>query len=173
MTTRENKNYIRRQKAIFFGTLKGTKEKIFLTLPEWQCGWYWAFGWMGNRDCHYHLDGYQRKDHFFTLKDGSHKLITEKRNLCMHDALLTDYDLAPQIKENLWAFCDLVLSAYTLKKAAEVLGRGGSHMTSNPPAKDFVLDEEMTDKINNEKLPAIFKALEEILLSAESIHPDK
>jgi hypothetical protein len=158
--------YTAATKQVFFGTNKETNERIYLTLPTWDCGWYWSFGYLGNRNCHYHLEAYQNKDRFFKLEEGKGFVsLTEKRNLSMYDCLLADYDLNPVIKENLWDFCDLALSAYALKEAAEIVGRGGAHMSSNPPAKDQILDQEMAAKINNEKLPAIFQALEKILLT--------
>jgi hypothetical protein len=159
----QNLNYQRKQERVFFGVNKQTKESIYLTLPEWQCDWYWALGWMGNRNCHYHLKNYAEKDRVFKEGDKYH-LVRENRNMCMYDALLEDYELNPAIKERLWEFCDLILSAYALKKAAEVIGRGGYHYTETS-AKNDIMDKEMVDNINNVKLPAIFKALETILLT--------
>jgi len=86
----------------FFGTIDGN-EKIYYSKPTWDCGWYWAFGYLGNQNCHYHLSGFA---------DG--------RNINMYDALKEDYDLNPKLENQLWEFCELVQTAYTLKKAAEV-----------------------------------------------------
>lgn len=148
-------------KTVFFGTRKSDGARIYLTKPTWDCGWYWSFGYLGNRNEHYHLDSYQSKDHFLKLEDGSFKILTEKRNKCMYDCLLEDYDLNPKIKENLWTFCELALTAYSLKEAAEVFNRGGSHMTKNPCC-DIIKNHDMVEKINKEMLPAVFEEIEKL-----------
>lgn len=123
---------------IFFGKdVDG--QNIYLTKPSWDCGWYWGFGYLGNSKCHYHLSGY---------KNG--------RNINMHDALLQDYELNPVIKDNLWQFCEQVLTIYALKEMAKVLGRGGSHMITNKH-KDFIQDKDYADKIN-EKLQFLLQS---------------
>jgi len=33
-------------KKTFLGISEG--EKIYLTAPSWDCGWYWRFGYLGN-----------------------------------------------------------------------------------------------------------------------------
>lgn len=130
-----------------FGSVKGSGEKIYMTKPGWQCGRYWAFGYLGNKNCHYHLDGYQ-----------SGPLFNDKRNICMHDALKKDYKLAPQIEENLWQFCEQALTIYTLKESAEVMGRGGSHMTTHKE-RDFILEhcKDQANTINDIVLPKLLQ----------------
>ena len=126
----------------YFGKLKATGERIYITAPSWDCGWYWSFGYLGNVHCHYHLDG-----------------VAKGRSL--HDALLADYELAPWVHDNIWAFCELAKTAYALKQTAEVLGRGGSHYTTNPCAEVIKNPDEVT-RINTGVLPAVFKAIEEL-----------
>lgn len=128
----------------FFGTRKSDGHKIYITQPSWDCGWYWSFGYLGNRNEHYHLDGY-----------------ANGRNINMYDALKEDYDLAPAIEENLWKFCELAKTAYTLKETAEVLGRGGSHYTTNPLAA-LIKNQDEVKRINEKVLPAIFNELAEL-----------
>lgn len=136
---------IKGSKQFYFGTDKETKERIYLFKPSFDCGWYWGFGYLGNRNCHYHLDSYSKG-----------------RNIDMHSALTEDYDLNPLIKKNLWVFCELVQTAYWLKKAAEVLGRGGAHYTNNP-CKSVIVNKKETDRINNIVLPAIFNELSNLI----------
>lgn len=147
---------------IFFGVNKKTGERIYLDAPAWSCNWYWSFGYLGNRNCHYHLANYQSQNLWFKLEDGSYKVLTEKRNKNMHDCLLEDYDLNPKIKDNLWKFCELALTAYSLKKSAEVLGRGGSHVDYNPCA-DLIQNQDEVKRINEIVLPAIFDKIIEII----------
>ena len=35
---------------------------IALRRPSWDCDWYWGFGYLGNRDCHFHLNGLESMD---------------------------------------------------------------------------------------------------------------
>jgi hypothetical protein len=126
---------------IKLGTRKSDNRVIYISRPKWDCGWYWGFGYIGNRDEHYHLSSY-----------------ANARNINMYDALLEDYDLNPKIKKHLWDFCELVKTAYVLKETAEVLGRGGSHYTKNVCASVIKNSDEVT-RINEVVLPAIFEQL--------------
>ena len=129
----------------FFGTRKSDNVKVYITLPKWDCGWYWSFGYLGNKREHYHLSSY-----------------ANGRNIDIHDALKNDYDLNPSIDKNLWEFCELALTAYSLKTTAEVLHRGGSQLTSNLCA-DIIKNPSEVERINKTVLPAIFEKIEEIL----------
>lgn len=131
-------------------------ESIYLSAPQWDCGWYWGFGYLGNKNCHYHLDG-----------------LSKKHNANLYDALYKEFGNSLTIgkieqdnfgqNSTLYTFCELVLTAYTLKETAEVLGRGGSHMTTNPLA-ELIKNEKEVTRINDVVLPAIFDQIN-ILLS--------
>jgi len=129
---------------IRLGTRKSDGKGIFLTKPTWDCSWYWGFGYLGNRNEHFHLSSY-----------------ANGRNINMYDALTTDYDLNPKIKAKLWDFCELVKTAYVLKETAEVLGRGGSHYTKNVCAS-IIKNTDEVKRINEIVLPAIFEQLNNI-----------
>ena len=135
---------------VLLGKRKSDNRNIFLTKPSWDCDWYWGFGYIGNRDEHYHLSGYASEGGFGNV-----------RNINMYDALEQDYDLNPNIKKHLWDFCELVKTAYVLKETAEVLGRGGSHYTKNVCASIIKNSDEVT-RINEVVLPAIFEQLNAI-----------
>ena len=80
----------------------------------------------------------------------------------MYDALQADYTLNGKLdSKTLWKFCELVLTAYALKETAEVLGRGGSHMTENPCA-DIIKNKDEVKRINEIVLPAIFNQIEKL-----------
>lgn len=117
---------------LFFGTRKEDGSTIYITKPSFDCGRYWSFGYLGNSSEHYHLSSYQKKQHYLKLADGTYKLLTEKRNINMFDALLFDYDLSAKIKANLWSFCEQAETIYNLKKVAEIAHIGGSHYTTHP-----------------------------------------
>lgn len=146
----------------YMGKVDG--KKIFLSAPSWDCNWYWGFGYLGNRNCHYHLDG-----------------IAKEKNL--YDAMIEhfkeEFIFTANIEENeysnkLWVFCELVCTAYTLKETAEVLGRGGSHFTTNPCA-ELIKNPLEVERINCVLLPAIFNQLKEILdtVTAQAIAAPK
>ena len=130
---------------VFFGIRKLDNTRIFITKPSWDCGWYWSFGYLGNKNEHYHLSGY-----------------ANGRNINMHDALLADYDLNNKIKSNLWVFCELAETAYSLNETAEVLGRGGSHYTNNP-CKSIIMNTDEVKRINEDVLPSIFNEISRII----------
>ena len=77
----------------------------------------------------------------------------------MFDALKQDYKLNPAIEQNLWLFCELALTTYTLKKVAEVLGRGGSNFADNNPLAETIKNPREVKRINETVLPAIFNNL--------------
>lgn len=147
---------------VFFGTRKEDNARIYLSAPSWDCGWYWGFGYLGNKNEHYHLSGYKSKQHCIADRDGKFHVLTESRNKNIYDCLLEDYDLNPNIKSKLWEFCELIQTAYSLKETAELLGRGGSHYTSNP-CKDTIVNTEEVNRINEVVLPAIFDAIHALL----------
>ena len=146
---------------VFFGTRKSDNKRIYLNKPSWECDWYWGFGYLGNKDEHYHLSNYQTEQVVFTDDKGKFRVITEQRNINMYDALLKDYTLNENINANLWDFCELVKTAYALKETAEVLGRGGSHYTKNTCAS-VIKNPDEVKRINEVVLPAIFEQLNQI-----------
>lgn len=130
-------------KKILLGEHDG--ENIYLSPPSWNCGWYWGFGYLGNNNCHYHLDG-----------------LSKNKNL--YDAIKEHFGDTLTIKDDkdIWTFCELIVTFYALKEAAEVLGRGGSHYTTNPIA-DKIKNIEEVERINKIVLPALFDEIYKIL----------
>ena len=158
---RDNKKMIKLidgKDKVFFGKRKSDGAMISMDKPVFDCGWYWGFGYLGNSREHYHLSGYQSVDHFLTLADGSYKSFTEKRNINMYDALITDYDLSEAIKKDLWQFCELVTTIYTLKAIAETHSRGGSHFTTNN-CQDILKDNELYKKYTFDLIPKVCQEL--------------
>jgi len=157
-------NYSADKTKYFFGTRRDDDATIYMDSPKWSCDWYWGFGYLGNKHEHYHLESYQNKDVFFKKENGEYFHGTINRNKNIFDCLREDYNLCAPLRDdkNLWNFCELVKTAYTLKEAAEVLGRGGSHITSNT-CSEAIKNEKEVKRINEIVLPAIFQQIENIL----------
>lgn len=131
---------IKGPEKLYFGKDKATNERIYLSRPRYDCDWYWSFGYLGNRNLHYHLCHYAKG-----------------RNINMYDALSTDYELASKISKELWSFCEQAKTIYTLKDAAEVLYRGGSHYGTNPES-DFIKQHNNEDQLNQIVLPRLLQS---------------
>lgn len=128
---------------------------VLLRVPSFDCGWYWGFGYLGNRDCHFHLNSLEVMDSSLANKNMYDQLI----------GLFGDSLTIP--KDKLWQFCEIVNSVYTLKKAAELFGRGGSHYTTNPDASTLKIPE-YENHINSELIPMQIRSLWALLDSIKS-----
>lgn len=145
-TSRELNDLMKKYPAKFYLGTVGN-ERIYLYVPSWECDWYWGFGYLGNRNCHYHLNG-----------------IGKYENINFHDAMLKHFGESLVLKDTaLWQFCEIVLTIYTLKEAAEVLGRGGSHMTMNPD-KQLLCVPDTVAHINQVLIPAQIASMYKILI---------
>lgn len=140
-------------KNVYFGKRKTDNKNIWLSKPEWNCDWYWGFGYLENQHEHYHLDGYEQPPNEWGVK----------RNINMHDALKEDYVLAPKIHKNLWLFCELSLTIYSFRTIAEVYCRGGSNYTTSKDIKPIVQNLSEWKRINTVILPQLFDKLYTII----------
>lgn len=120
---------------------------VFMSLPSFDCNWYWSFGYLGNRDCHYHLEG-----------------IEKDKNLHMFDKVKAHFGSSLTITDDkdLWLFCEISLTIYTLKKTAELFYMGGSHTTTNPD-KDLLKNDEYYNHIVSVLIPAQILSLYKML----------
>lgn len=119
-------------------------QPIYLSPPSWDCGWYWGFGYLGNNNCHYHIDGLSKDKNLF-------------------DAFKEHFGDTLRVRESdLWTLVELFGTFYALKTTTEVLGRGGSHYTSNP-CKDLITNKDEVTRINNIVLPQVFEEIYKIL----------
>ena len=107
---------------------------IYLSRPSFDCDWYWGFGYLGNKDTHYHLDGIEANENL-------HLFYKLKKHFGESLILKNDKDL--------WVFCEAVLTVYTLKKVADLFHRGGSWCTVNPAEKSLKKEDYYLDIIEN------------------------
>ena len=104
-------------------------ENIYLSPPSWDCDWYWGFGYIGNKNCHYHIDGLKKIETY-----NFEKKVFEYEFVNLYDGFKKHFGDSFIVKEDkdIWTLAELFKTFYTLKETAEVLGRGGSHYTNNP-----------------------------------------
>jgi len=119
---------------------------MYLSSPNWDCGWYVGFGYIGNNLLHthlgYHLDEKVPNENMY---DQMKKTFSETLNPILKD------------ETNLWKFCELFSTWETLKESYEVYNRGGSHYTtSDPNLKDY--------KTARKILKDLFKVVNELCL---------
>lgn len=120
---------------VFLG-LTVEDERVWLSPPSWDCDWYWGWGYMGNRNLHYHMSSLFGKTHMYQgIKD-------HFKSFAIHD-------------KDLWTFCELVRTFYHLRETSDVLTRGGSHYTNNP-LEELIKDTDYAKHINTVLMPAIF-----------------
>jgi hypothetical protein len=143
-------------KRVYLGNNSG--ERIYLSAPSWDCEWYWGFGYLGNNRCHYHVDGLKNPTWF-----DFEKSCWQSEHLNLFDGFKKHFGDSLVIKDaQLWTLCELFESFYALRKAAEVLGRGGAHYANNP-AKETIKNPTEVERINKIVLPKIFREIYKIL----------
>lgn len=156
-----------------------TKRKIWLEKPSWDCGWYWGFGYVqamqGDRepskardiDFHTHWDSLVNESH-----KNAYEWFVERFGKPTTD-WLGDKTPGKEPKcrftdAQLWKLCELMQTAYTLREAAEVLGRGGSRITTNPCWK-LIKNTREVDRINGKVLPEIFAEIGKIFDEVDKV----
>lgn len=113
--------------TIYLGVDKKHGEPICLSKHSWDCEWYWGFGYLGNKNLHYHIDSYL---------DG--------KGFNVSEVFMETY-----LTQNNWYYIlDMFKQAYALRSAAS-LYRYGGHITSEA----FRLQDtngEMAKKLNQD-----------------------
>jgi hypothetical protein len=124
---------------ILLGKLKGNAgtgvadgENIWLEKHNWSCGWYWGFGYLGNKNCHFHFNS------LLHIKDGKGSV-----KYCASDL----FESTKISDKEWWVIRDLFVQAYALQKAAEVYQYGG-HQATKPGLTDIIKNQERADQIN-------------------------
>lgn len=118
---------------IYLGNGANGEGQLYLEEHKFDCGWYWAFGYIGNRSLHMHISA----------------LIEHPEK---YDPAWTN--VSRQFKSTWltqgqwWILRDLFISAYALKKAVEVYLHGG-HQTEAASAFR-VLNSERAAEINGD-----------------------
>ena len=131
-------------------------EDVYLARPSWDCGWCWGFGYVQNKNLHTHLSSMCKVDgRTVNLWDGLTHHIKAGKVHAMH------------VRNKLWTFCEVVQTIYHLRETAEVLGRGGSHYSTNPCA-DLIKNPDEVKRINEVLIP---KLIDEMYILLGVVEP--
>ena len=132
---------------------------IYLSPPSWDCDWYWGFGYLGNKDCHYHVDGLTKIETY-----DFDKSVWKYEFVNLYDGFKKHFGDTFIVKDDkdIWTLTELFKSFYTLKEYAEFCHIGGAHYTTNP-CKDILKNTAENERINNTVLPQIFEEIYKIL----------
>ena len=101
-------------------------ETIYLDKHSWNCGWYWGFGYIGNKNTHFHIDS------LIGLETNVNKIFSK-----------TKID-----QKTWWILRDLFIQAYTIKRCAEVYRYGGHQTNTNGLSVDR--DDKLIKRLNND-----------------------
>lgn len=135
-------------------------QPIYLDAPSWDCGWYWGFGYLGNKNCHYHVDRLTKIETYnHEAKAFTHEIVNLYDGFKRHfgDTFIIKRD------KDVWTLAELFKTFYILKETAEVLWNGCSHLASNP-CKDFIINKDEVMRINGIVLPQIFEEIYKVLM---------
>ncbi len=141
-------------------------ENIYLSAPSWDCNWYWGFGYLGNKNCHYHISGLETIETYnFDAKAFTHERVN------LYDGLKKHFGETFIVKEDadIWKLAELFKAFYKLKDYAELCHTGGANMTSNP-CKELLKNTDEETRINNIVLPQIFEEIYKVLAKYTSIN---
>lgn len=127
-----------------------SSQNIWIEKHKWECDWYWAFGYLGNRNCHFHIESLIRHP------DNYHPDWT---NVTQHfrETWIT--------QDQWWIIRDLFIQAYAIKKCAETYRYGG-HQTDK--AKPYRIESAKVASLLNRDLG---KLLDNIWGYLKSIEP--
>lgn len=115
---------------IYLGRIEGTGP-IYLTQHRWDCDWYWAFGYLGNKDCHFHIS---------SLIDHPGKYDPEWHNVTRH---FTETWLT---QDQWWILRDLFIQAYAIRKCADSMLYGGHQTMQAEPHR--IKSESLNNELN-------------------------
>ena len=102
-------------------------ETIYLEKHRWECGWYWALGYIGNKNIHTHIEELIKNKETDVNKIFSKTKITQN---------------------TWWILRDLFIQAYTIKKCAEVYRYGGHQTNTNGLSVER--DDKLIARLNSD-----------------------
>ena len=154
-------------KFVKLGTSSHFDGDVFIVRPTWDCGWYWGFGYLerwnarkGDIDFHTHINSQ------FSGNEESPRC-----NWYEGMQYLLDKGDVFENDRQRWQFLEIVKTIYNLKMTAEVLGRGGSHYSTNPLSEDIKNHDEVR-RINQYLIPKLIDEMYKVLYVVTDEIPD-
>src|SRR5210317_1711148 len=129
---------------IYLGKIEGTGP-IYLSKHSWDCDWYWGFGYLGNKDCHFHIS---------SLIDHPGHYDPEWHQVTQH------FNETWLNQDQWWILRDLFIQAYALKEAAAAFRHGG-HQTQD--ADPWRIKSERLAKELNDHLETLLNSIWDLL----------
>jgi len=139
-------------KDVYFLGVDKDGYNLWLEAASWDCDWYWGFGYIET----YSNNGDPSKARGISSHSNFDSMLLKESKFLLSDIGVE----SPLTKKEQWRLADLMKSFYTLKEAAAVFGRGGSHIAGT---SDYLKQPEMVEKINKELLPELFKEVYKLL----------
>lgn len=149
--------------------------KVYLESPSRDCDWYRGFGYVetytkvGTFVSHQHFDslffdnGYDRFEKYFKESPFVKPAIDHKIEQLRDGVKESKYTYTEkaELKKEWRKLLELMKQFYILKEMAEMWHRWWAHVTRvEMPYKEDI--KQMSDKINKEILPALFKEIENL-----------
>jgi len=103
-------------------------DKIYLYKHKWECGWYWGFGYLGNKTLHTHWNSELREAEY------------QQKNMFRES--IFDFN-------SFFEMVELMEQAYLLQKMAEVYRHGNCYITQTKIGA-FEKDPEKEKQLNND-----------------------
>ena len=107
-------------------------ENLYLTKHKWDCGWYWGFGYLGNKNLHTHFDS--------MFLDNFETDITK----CFTNTKITQNDW--------WVILDLFKQAYAIKNAYNIYYMGNANISGGSVSLVINKNKIMIDALKNDLL---------------------
>ena len=145
------------EKDVYFLGVDHEGTHYWLEEAKWDCDWYWGGGYVET----YTND--ERPGQSRDINSHSHfDSMFFKGNKNGYDAFKEFFAYTPFSNREIWTICELMKSFYIARQYSDMLFTGGAHYTSNP-AKETIQNSKEYTRINDDVIPAIMKALYEIL----------
>ena len=105
-------------------------ESLYIDKHKWDCGWYWGFGYIGNRNLYTHCDVF------------IDELLWRSNTEVFESSIFKN-------NNDFWVFKDLLKQAYSLKSTSEVYQNGG-HCTTKKGITTIIQNKQRAKWINND-----------------------
>jgi hypothetical protein len=146
-------------------------KKVWLERANWDCGWYWGFGYIEvfNRSNPESSSDILSHSHWDTSITGQHERYDvatkgwKRRDYIHHLNENPDFQATTVTDEESWLLAELMKSFYKLKAVTEILGKGSANITNKNPVSHLIQNKAEADRINEKVMPELFKHIYEIL----------